>query len=203
MTAPRKFDGNRLVVATHNKNKLVELEKYLAPLGIKLVSAGNLNLPEPEETETTFVGNAVLKARAAMEASGEVCLADDSGLAVSALDGAPGIYSARWSEDENGERVWMRGMTRIQEGLGDNPDRSAKFVCAIAMCWPDGHVETVEGYAYGDIVWPPRGENGFGYDPVFLPKGQDKTFGEISADEKRKLSHRSQAIEMIMDKSFT
>ena len=173
MTAPRKFEGERLVVATHNKNKLVELEKYLAPLGIKLVSAGDLNLPEPEETEITFTGNAALKARNAAETSGEVCLADDSGLAVNALDGAPGIYSARWSEDEDGNREWMRGMTRIQEGLSDNSDRSAKFVCAIAMCWPDGHVETVEGYAHGDIVWPPRGENGFGYDPVFLPKGQD------------------------------
>lgn len=202
MQKPRKFEGDTLVVATHNKGKLRELQAYLAPLGVALKSADDFDLPEPEETEKTYIGNAALKARAAMEACGHICLADDSGLSVEALDGEPGIYSARWAEDENGNRNFLDAMAKVHLKLANTDNRRAKFVCAIAVCWPDGHIETVEGYAHGELVWPPRGPEGFGYDPMFLPKGHDKTFGEMDADEKGDISHRRNAIEKMIEKCF-
>lgn len=202
MQKPRKFEGDLIVVATHNKGKLRELRSYLEPLGITLKSADDFNLPEPAETETTYVGNAALKARAAAEACGQICLADDSGLAVDALDGDPGIYSARWAEDAEGNRDFLRAMALIHQKLGTTKNRKAKFVCSIALCWPDGHVETVEGYAHGQVIWPPRGPDGFGYDPMFLPDGHDQTFGEMDAQQKGQISHRRNAIEKILDKCF-
>ncbi len=202
MQKPRKFEGKTLVVATHNKGKMRELREYLAPLGIELKSADDYNLPEPEETETTYIGNAVLKAKAAAEACGQICLADDSGLSVDALNGDPGIYSARWAQDADGNRDFLKAMALIHQKLAGQDNRKAKFVCAIALCWPDGHVETVEGYAHGQVIWPPRGPEGFGYDPMFLPDGQQKTFGEMNGDEKGAISHRRNAIEKILDKCF-
>jgi XTP/dITP diphosphohydrolase len=186
--------SGRLVVASHNQGKVREISALLAPLGVEAVSAGDLGLPEPEETETTFVGNAALKARAAAEGSGLPALADDSGLEVFALDGAPGVYSARWagpSKDFRAamERVWRELRER------DATDFSARFVCVLALAQPDGSVETFEGEARGGIVWPPRGEHGFGYDPMFVPDGHERTFGEMRHEEKLPLTHRARAFE--------
>ena len=202
MNKPRKFEGDKLVVATHNPNKLKELENYLAPLGIALVSAADMKVEEPEETEDSFIGNAVLKASHAAKATDMVCLADDSGLSVEALDGAPGIYSARWAEDEDGNRDWQYAMATIENKLEGKSNRRARFVCAIALCWPDGHTETVEGYVDGTVVWPPRGSGSFGYDPIFEPNNKLVTFGEMLPEEKKAISHRSDAIHQIMEKCF-
>jgi XTP/dITP diphosphohydrolase len=184
----------RLVVASHNSGKVREIGALLAPLGVEAVSAASLNLPEPEETETTFAGNAALKAREAAKASGLPALSDDSGLEVCAIGGDPGVYSARWagpSKDFGAamERVWRE----LQES--GTSDYSARFVCVLALAQPDGSVETYEGEARGRIVWPPRGEHGFGYDPIFVPNGQDRTFGEMKHEEKLPLTHRARAFE--------
>lgn len=203
--APRRFESDTLVVATHNEGKLRELRPLLEPLGIKLYSAKDMELPEPEETEGTFAGNALLKARAATRGSGHVALADDSGLAVQALCGAPGVHSARWAidrDDPTAERDFQRAMERVNRELGHNENRKARFICTIALCWPDGHEEYVEGMIDGTLVWPPRGDKGFGYDPMFLPDGYDQTFGEMDPAEKEKISHRRIAIEKILDKCF-
>ncbi len=198
----RPFTGNRLVIASHNAGKVAEIADLLAPLGIAVVSAGELGLPEPVEDGATFDDNAILKARSAVDGSGLPALADDSGLAVSALGGAPGIYAARWAETATG-RDFALAMTRVQDELGDNADRSASFVCVLALAWPDGHVETFEGQVAGEIVWPPRGTKGFGYDPIFRPAGDTRTFGEFDPDEKHAISHRAVAFRKMLDACFS
>ncbi|WP_291843791.1 RdgB/HAM1 family non-canonical purine NTP pyrophosphatase [Maricaulis sp.] len=185
------------VLASHNAGKIKEMERILAPFGVTLKSAHDLALPEPEETETTFRGNAALKARAACEATGLPCLADDSGLAVDALGGDPGIHSARWAGEP---RDFMRAMQRVEDALAasGSGNRTARFVCTIALARPGEDIVFFEGEVEGEIVWPPRGPDGFGYDPVFQPVGHNRTFGEMSADEKRQLSHRARALDAMI-----
>ncbi|GIK48631.1 MAG: RdgB/HAM1 family non-canonical purine NTP pyrophosphatase [Hyphomonadaceae bacterium] len=187
----------RLVVASHNAGKVREIAALLAPLGVEAVSAAALGLPEPDETETSFAGNAALKARAAAAASGLPALADDSGLEVFALGGEPGIYSARWAGPE---KNFGAAMKRVADELDvrQAKDRGARFVCALALAAPGGGVEVFEGEARGTIVWPPRGDRGFGYDPVFEPEGHARTFGEMSHDEKLPLTHRARAFEKLL-----
>ena len=194
----RKFDGKKLVLASHNKGKLLDFDDLLRPLGIEVVSASDLNLPEPEETGTTFEANAILKARAAHEASGLPALADDSGLAVHALGGDPGIYSARWAGPE---KDFASAMQKVRDRLAasGSGDRSASFMCVLALIWDDGHVETVTGECPGTLVWPPRGDGGFGYDPMFKPDGMDRTFAEITLSEKHEISHRAKAFRKLLD----
>lgn len=195
----RKFTGGTLVIATHNKGKVKEIAALLGARIGDCVTASELNLPEPEETETTFTGNAVLKAVAAAKASGHVALADDSGLAVNALNGDPGIYSARWAGPD---KDFNLAMNKVNEALGNSADRTGGFVCALALAWPDGHVETVEGRVDGTLVWPPRGEKGFGYDPMFVPENADRTFAEFTLEEKQAVSHRARAFQVLIEKCF-
>lgn len=189
--------SGRLVVASHNSGKVREIAALLAPLGVEAVSAATLGLAEPEETETTFAGNAALKARAAAFASGLPALSDDSGLEVSALDGAPGVYSARWAGPEKDFRVAMERVWRELQERGTS-DRGARFVCALALADASGGTQVFEGEARGRIVWPPRGDQGFGYDPIFVPEGHDRTFGEMSHEEKLPLTHRTRAFEKML-----
>ncbi len=194
----RQLAAGRLVLATHNPGKVVELAELLAPHGLEVVSAGSLGLPEPEETETTFIGNARLKALAAATASGLPAIADDSGLCVDALGGAPGIYSARWAKVDSGPgKDFAVAMARVNDELGDKP-RAAHFICALCVAWPDGHTETVEGRVDGALVWPPRGNNGFGYDPMFLMDGKAQTYGEMNRAEKEADNHRARAFRQLM-----
>ena len=187
---PRRLAaGERLVVASHNPGKLVEIEELLAPFGIVTVGAAALGLPEPEETGQTFEENALLKARAAATASGLVAIADDSGLVVPALAGAPGIYSARWAGPGKDFRVAMR---RVERELGDGDNR-AHFVAVLALAWPDGREAIFRGEAHGQLRFPPSGERGFGYDPIFVPDGCDETFGEMDPNLKHRISHRAHA----------
>ena len=192
----RRLSPGRLVAATQNKGKVSELTDLFAPLGFEVVSAIELDLPEPEETEATFAGNAILKARAAAEATGAPALSDDSGLSVTALGGAPGIYSARWAGEP---RDFGKAMEKVQRELDDigATDRSAKFVCALAIVWPDGHAEVFEGEVHGELTWPPRGDKGFGYDPVFVADGESITFGEMEPALKHAMSHRARAVEKL------
>ncbi|MFH1516610.1 MAG: RdgB/HAM1 family non-canonical purine NTP pyrophosphatase [Pseudomonadota bacterium] len=189
----RTLTPGRLVAATHNKGKVSELKDLFEPLGFTVVSAIELDLDEPDETETTFAGNALLKARAAMQATGAPALSDDSGLSVTALGGAPGIYSARWAGEP---RDFYRAMEKVEQELNDigATDRSAKFVCALAVVWPDGHEAVFEGEVHGHLVWPPRGERGFGYDPMFVADGETITFGEMDPARKHAMSHRANAV---------
>jgi XTP/dITP diphosphohydrolase len=196
IATPRLFDSERLVLASHNAGKLREIADLMAPYGIQVVSAATLGLPEPEETGTTFVANAELKARAAAEASGLPALADDSGLAVEALDGAPGIYSARWAGPTRDFAVAMARVQRELEARGAM-DRRACFVAALTLCWPDGHCESFEGRVHGTLTWPPRGNRGFGYDPIFVPDGYRETFGEMDPALKHAISHRAEAFRML------
>jgi len=196
----RVFDGDTLVLATHNKGKVVELQDMLCGAPIRIVTAGDLNLPEPEETGTTFAENASLKALAAARAANLPALADDSGLCVNALGGDPGLYSARWAGPD---KDFDFAMGRVNELLGDNPDRSAYFIAVLALAWPDGHVELSEGRVEGELVWPKRGEGGFGYDPMFLPDGYTQTFGEMSAADKKAISHRQRALTGMVGRCFT
>ncbi len=186
--------SGRLVVASHNQGKVREISALLAPLGVEAVGAAALGLAEPEETEATFAGNAALKARAAAAASGLAALSDDSGLEVSALDGAPGVYSARWAGPAKDFRAAMQRVWREVEERGSS-DLTARFVCVLALAHPEGSVETFEGEARGTLVWPPRGEHGFGYDPMFQPLGHTRTFGEMRHEEKLPLTHRARAFE--------
>ena len=186
----RRLAGGRLLIATHNPGKLVEMTALLAPFGIATLGAGAAGLPEPEETGDSFEANAALKARAAATASGLPALADDSGLVVPALDGAPGIYSARWAGPS---KDFAAAMRRVETRLGDNPDRRAFFVAVLALAWPDGHVESFRGESHGALVFPPRGDRGFGYDPIFLPAGAGATFGEMDPAAKHAVSHRAAA----------
>ena len=186
----------KLVIATHNPGKLREIRALLLPLGIECVGAEELDLPEPEETGVSFVDNAELKARQAADLSGLSALADDSGLAVDALNGSPGIYSARWAEDGEGERDFGRAMDKVWhavEAAGPDAGHDAHFVCVLSLAWPDGAIESFEGRCDGRLVWPPRGDRGFGYDPMFVKRGMRETFGEIDPDEKHRISHRADA----------
>jgi XTP/dITP diphosphohydrolase len=207
----RRIKG-RLVIATHNSGKLREMRELLAPHGVEVVSAGELGLPEPDETGTSFRDNARIKAEAAAQATKLPALADDSGLAVDALGGQPGIHSARWAGPS---KDFMGAMTQIERllqerGATEPTQRGAHFVSALCVAWPDGHLEETEGYVHGTLVWPPRGTAGFGYDPAFLPNGETRTFGEMTSDEKhglppkgQGLSHRAKAFiqlaEMCLD----
>ncbi len=184
--------GQTLVIATHNPGKLAEIAALIAPLGLTAKGAGDLGLPEPEEAESTFAGNAAIKARAAARASGLFALADDSGLAVKALNGAPGVHSARWAGPGKDFRPAMARVERMLKEK-DARDYSAKFVCALALASPDGKTEIFEGEIEGHLEFPPRGEKGFGYDPIFVPQGMTRTFGEIDAHEKHAVSHRARA----------
>jgi XTP/dITP diphosphohydrolase len=184
--------GSTLVLASHNQGKLREIEELLAPFGFKLKSAGELGLPEPEETGATFAENAILKARASADASGLPALADDSGLAVAALGGAPGIYSARWA---GGAKDFAGAMARVERELQEKraKDFSAKFVSVLALAEPNGEVQVFEGEVHGHLMFPPRGDKGFGYDPIFVMEGTDKTFGETEPSYKHSISHRARA----------
>ena len=186
----RTFTGGKLVLASHNPGKLKEIAELLAPYQVEIVSAGALGLPEPEETETTFIGNARLKAVAAATASGLPALADDSGLEVMALGRDPGIYSARWAGPT---KDFGHAMGRVLDLLKEKDDRSARFVSALALAWPDGRCEVFEGEVEGALVWPPRGAKGFGYDPMFVPAGHSITFGEMEPAKKHTMSHRAVA----------
>jgi XTP/dITP diphosphohydrolase len=214
--AIRKLQPGRLVIASHNEGKVREIEALLAPYGIETVSAAALDLPEPEETGTTFVMNAELKARVAADLSGLPALADDSGLCVEALGGEPGIFSARWGTADPGVaglaavsdlqgRDFGIAMRRVQEKLDALPEgasRDAHFVCALALAWPDGHVEWFEGRVDGTLVWPPRGDGGHGYDPMFVPDGHNHTFGELDDDVKNAISHRADAFRQLVAAVF-
>ncbi|MFG1397585.1 RdgB/HAM1 family non-canonical purine NTP pyrophosphatase [Roseixanthobacter pseudopolyaromaticivorans] len=201
----RRLEG-RLVVATHNKGKLIEMRMLLEPYGVEAVSAGELNLPEPDETGTTFAANARLKAVAAATAAQLPAFADDSGLVIDALGGQPGIHTARWAGPE---RDFEKAMETIQSllvarGATDPDARTARFVSALCLAWPDGHVEEFEGVVEGELVWPTRGAKGFGYDPMFVPEGHTRTFAEMSAEEKHSmpplgfgLSHRARAFRQL------
>jgi XTP/dITP diphosphohydrolase len=191
----RKLSG-KLVIASHNEGKVREIAELLAPYGVEAVSAAELDLPEPDEIGVSFIENADLKARQAADLSGFPALADDSGLCVEALGDRPGLFSARWAEAEDGSRDFMRAMRRVEDelhALGPEVSRDAHFVCALAVVWPDGHAEWFEGRVDGCLVWPPRGDKGFGYDPMFLPLGREETFGEMDQAEKHRISHRAAA----------
>jgi len=197
----RHFKGGKLVVASHNEGKVREIRDLLAPFGVETVSAGELNLDEPEETGTTFKANAELKALAATKASGLPALADDSGLCVEGLGGEPGIYSARWAGPA---KDFGKAMEKVEAELSarDAKTRAAHFTCALTLAWPDGHVETFEGFVHGSLAWPPRGDKGFGYDPVFVPEGLDITFGEMEPAKKHAMSHRADAFRQLIDTCF-
>lgn len=199
--AIRKLAPGKLVIASHNEGKVREIAALLEGRGLEVVSAKQLDLPEPEETGTTFVMNAELKARAAADLSGLVALADDSGLCVDALGGDPGIFSARWGGED---KDFGRAMALVEEKLSaiDDAPRDAHFVCALALAWPDGHVEWFEGRVDGTLVWPPRGDKGHGYDPVFQPIGRSATFGEIEEAEKNDISHRGDAFRQMVAAVF-
>jgi len=197
--AIRKLAPGKLVIASHNEGKVREIEALLGPYGIQPVSAKSLDLPEPEETGTTFVANAELKALQAADLSGLPALADDSGLCVEALNGDPGIFSARWAGPGKDFGLAMKLVEDRLAAAGPDAVRDAHFVCALALAWPDGHVEWFEGRVDGVLVWPPRGEHGFGYDPMFVPDGHDRTFGEMSHDEKTPLTHRAAAFRQLVD----
>ena len=188
---------DRLVIASHNQGKVSEISDLLRPLAIDIIGAYELGLEEPEETGQTFVENAVLKAKLAAKAAQLPALADDSGLVVAALGGAPGIYSARWAGPEKNFDVAMR---RVSEAilLSGNPDRSCSFVCALALAWPDGHTESFEGRINGTVTWPARGKNGFGYDAIFTPLGHEQTFGEMNPIDKHAMSHRADAFAQLL-----
>jgi len=196
MTEPRKLPPGRLLAATHNPGKVRELTDLLSDIGFKAVSAGELGLPEPEETADTFQGNAELKALAAARGAGEPALADDSGLACDGLAGAPGIYSARWA---GAAKDFRAAMQKVEDALkaetsdDGEVDRRASFVSVLSLAWPDGHVVSFEGIVRGQLVFPPRGERGFGYDPIFVPEGETETFGEMDPARKHAMSHRAVA----------
>ena len=198
----RRFAGSRLVIASHNPGKTWEIATLLGPLGVEPQSAATLGLAEPEETGASFRANAELKARAAAASAGLPALADDSGLAVPALGGAPGIHSARWAGPDRDFGAAMRRVRRELAARGVADGAAAQFVCALALCWPDGHCATFEGTVEGVLVWPPRGSRGFGYDPMFQPHGQAQTFGEMEPMAKHAISHRAVAFRRLVAACF-
>jgi len=200
--AIRKLAAGKLVIASHNAGKVREIGALLAPYGIETVSAASLDLPEPEETGTTFIANAELKAMQAADLAGLPALADDSGLCVEALNGEPGIFSARRAGPEKDFSVAMQKVHDAVEAKGPDASRSAHFICALALAWPDGHVEAFEGRVDGTLVWPPRGANGFGYDAMFQPLGHDISFGEMEPEAKHAMSHRADAFAQLVAAVF-
>jgi len=206
----RKLGGGKLVIATHNAGKLKEIAALLDPYGVDCISAGSLGLPEPAETGRTFVENALIKARAAAEASGLVALADDSGLSVAALDERPGVHTADWAERQWFEgspgRDWYMAMGKVEgmlQAAGPDTPRDAWFSCVLALAWPDGEHAIYEGRVDGTLTWPPRGERGFGYDPIFVATGYEQTFGEIDPEEKHRISHRADAFAKLVADQFS
>ena len=200
----RRFDGKELIVATHNSGKLEEIQALLRPFGVILSSNADHGLPEPEETEATFVGNARIKAHAAAKATGLPALADDSGIEIDGLGGAPGVYTADWAETPNG-RDFVMAMTRSWhelEAVNAPKPRTARFCCTLVLAWPDGHDEVFAGVMEGQIVWPMRGDQGHGYDPIFQPEGYAITFGEMDRWEKNKISHRADAFAKLVAGCF-
>lgn len=193
--ARRLARGERLVLASHNPGKLAEIADLVRPFGLEVVSAGELGLPEPEEDAPDFVGNARIKALAAARSSGLPALADDSGFCVAALDGRPGVHSARWAGPG---KDFAAAMARVNREMGEASDRGAWFIAALCLGWPDGHTETFVGRVDGSVVWPPRGSFGFGYDPMFLPDGANLTFGEMAAEAKHAVSHRARAFAQVV-----
>ena len=201
----RKFAGDRLLVATHNRGKLEEIAKLLEGFGISVISAGDLGLPEPAETEDSFVGNARIKAHAAAQATGLPALSDDSGITIDALDGAPGVYTADWAETSGG-RDFVMAMTKTWaklQAIAAPEPRLAQFRCTLVLAWPDGHDEVFEGVMAGQIIWPMRGDQGHGYDPIFQPLGSDLTFGEMDRWQKNQISHRADAFRKLVEGCFT
>ncbi|HEV7246412.1 MAG TPA: RdgB/HAM1 family non-canonical purine NTP pyrophosphatase [Shinella sp.] len=212
----RKLDTKTIVVASHNAGKIREIEDLIAPFGFSAKSAAELNFEEPDETGTTFEENATIKALASAKASGLPALSDDSGLVVDALDGAPGVYTANWAETANGTRDFAMAMEKVEKalaekGVSEAKDRTARFVSVLCLAWPDGHTELFRGEVEGQVVWPPRGTQGFGYDPVFQPEGYETTFGEMSAEQKHgwkpgdaaALSHRARAFKIFVETCLT
>lgn len=197
MTPRRLARGERIVLATHNAGKLREIAALLAPHGIEVVSAGALGLPEPAETEESFLGNARIKALAAARAAGLPALADDSGFSVAALDGAPGVHTADWATRPDGTRDYAMGMAEVARRAAGSADRRAWFTCVLVLAWPDGRVEDCTGRVDGHWVWPPRGTHGFGYDPMFEPEGSGLTFGEMAPAEKERVNHRARAFALL------
>jgi XTP/dITP diphosphohydrolase len=205
----RKLEPGRLVIASHNPGKVREIGELLGPHGIELVSAAELDLPEPDEIGATFIDNADLKARAAADLSGLPALADDSGLSVAALDGRPGVWTADWAERQWFEgdpgRDWYMAMGKVEgmlQGTGADTPRDAWFTCVLALAWPDGETAVYEGRAEGTLTWPPRGTMGFGYDPVFVPNGYEQTFAELDPAEKHRISHRADAFAKLVADQF-
>jgi XTP/dITP diphosphohydrolase len=211
----RRLEPGKLVIASHNEGKVREIRDLLGPYGVEPLSAAELDLPEPDEIGVDFIENADLKARQAADLSGLPALADDSGLCVEALGGRPGIFSARWAcvdptvppegdaGELQGERDFGLAMRRVRqelEALGPEASRNAWFACALALVWPDGHAEWFEGRVDGTLVWPPRGDKGFGYDPMFVPAGREQTFGEMDPDEKHRISHRADAFRKLVER---
>ncbi|WP_397541614.1 RdgB/HAM1 family non-canonical purine NTP pyrophosphatase [Roseovarius salis] len=200
----RRFDGDTLLVATHNKGKLEEIANLLAPFGVSVVGAAEKGLEKPEETEATFAGNARIKAHAAARATGLPALSDDSGIVIDALDGQPGVYTADWAETETG-RDFVMAMTKAHDKLlacGAPEPWTARFCCTLVLAWPDGHDEVFPGTVEGRIVWPMRGDNGHGYDPIFQPNGYDITFGEMDRWQKNRISHRADAFAKLVNGCF-
>ena len=200
----RKFDGDRILIATHNAGKLEEMQQLFASYGVHVVGAAELNLPEPDETENTFVGNARIKAHAAVQATGLPALADDSGIEVEALNGAPGVYTADWAETPQGrnfEMAMAKTHRLLEEANAPHP-RRARFRATLVLAWPNGHDEVFEGVVNGTLVWPMRGRQGHGYDPMFMPDGQTRTFAEMSHDEKNRISHRADAFAKLIAGCF-
>ncbi|WP_113911663.1 RdgB/HAM1 family non-canonical purine NTP pyrophosphatase [Roseovarius dicentrarchi] len=200
----RKFTGDTLLVATHNAGKLAEIVSLLAPYGIKVVGAAECDLPEPDETETSFAGNARIKAHAAAQATGLPALSDDSGIEIDALGGAPGVYTADWAETPNG-RDFAMAMTKAHKKLlasGAAQPWTARFCCTLVLAWPDGHDEIFPGTVEGQITWPMRGHKGHGYDPIFQPSGYDVTFAEMEPDLKNRISHRADAFARLVKGCF-
>ena len=212
----RKLDTRTIVVASHNAGKIREIEELIGPFGFSAKSAAELKFAEPDETGTTFEENAAIKALASAKASGMPALSDDSGLVIDALGGDPGVYTANWAEREDGTRDFVMAMEKVEKALFDvgaaTPEaRTARFVSVLCLAWPDGHTEMFRGEVEGTVVWPPRGTKGFGYDPIFQPEGFDKTFGELTSDEKHgwkpgdatALSHRARAFKLFVETCLT
>ena len=195
----RQLTETRIVMASHNAGKVAENAALLAEYGIEIVSAKTLGLPVPEETETSFLGNATIKALAAARASGLVALADDSGFSVASLGGDPGVYTADWAEQPDGSRDYAAAMAKVAGLARPHADRGAWFTCALVLAWPDGHTEGFEGRALGEWIWPPRGAAGFGYDPMFVPEGGTETFGEMDPAAKHRISHRARAFALLAE----
>ena len=198
----RQFTGSKLIVASHNQGKVREIGELLADFGVEPISASDLGLPEPVEDGDTFIANAKIKALAAAERSGEISLSDDSGFAVDALNGDPGIYSARWAGPSKDFSVAMKAVKDKLDAAGDGASRRSSFICALCLAWPDGHTESFEGRIWGEFTWPAVGKYGFGYDPVFTPECSNRTFAEMDPTEKHAISHRADAFRQMINACF-